>query len=378
MDTIRVLLSVASNQGWSLHQFDVKNAFLHGELKEEVYMEAPPGSSEHFKPRESCRLEKSLYGLKQSPRAWFRRFTLAMKRYGFKQSNSDHTLFLKKQKKSCDMFNHVDDMVITGNDEEEIKRLKEGLFTEFKMKDLGNLKYFLGIEVLRLPKGIFICQKKYLKGTAGHGVLFRSIGHLNIQMYTDADWARDKGNRRSTSGYFSLVVGNLVTWRSKKQKVVSLSSAEAEFRENPVQHDKTKHEEVDRHFIKEKLEAEIIELPYKPDGTVERYKARLVAKGHTQTYGIDFSETFSSVAKIDTIRVLLSVASNQGWALYQFDVKNAFLHGELKEEVYMEAPPGFSEHFKPGEACRLKKSLYGLKQSSRAWFGRFTQAIKRI
>nr|GFC35279.1 putative reverse transcriptase, RNA-dependent DNA polymerase [Tanacetum cinerariifolium] len=71
---------------------------------------------------------------------------------------------------------------------------------------------------------------RYRKGTAGHGVLFRSNGHLNIQMYTDANWAGDKGNRRSTSGYFSLVGGNLVTWRSKKQKVVSLSSAEAEFR----------------------------------------------------------------------------------------------------------------------------------------------------
>nr|GEV78015.1 uncharacterized mitochondrial protein AtMg00810-like [Tanacetum cinerariifolium] len=109
---------------------------------------------------------------------------------------------------------------------------------------------------------------RYLKGIAGHGVLFRSNRHLNIQMYTDVDWAGDKGNKRSTSGYFSLVGGNLVTWRSKKQKVVSLSSTEAEFRaaiqisENPVQHDRTKHVEVDRHFIKEKLEAGIIELPF--------------------------------------------------------------------------------------------------------------------
>nr|GEZ97054.1 putative ribonuclease H-like domain-containing protein [Tanacetum cinerariifolium] len=108
-------------------------------------------------------------------------------------------------------------------------------------------------------------------------------------------------------------------------------------------------------------------VKYKPDGTVKRYKARLVEKGHTQTYGIDYSETFSTVAKMVTIRVMLSVASNQGWSLHQFDVKNAFLRGELKE-VYMEAPHGFLEHFKPGEACRLKKSLYRLKQSPRAWF----------
>ncbi|KAL9992694.1 putative RNA-directed DNA polymerase [Helianthus debilis subsp. tardiflorus] len=144
---------------------------------------------------------------------------------------------------------------------------------------------------------------RYLKGTAGHGVLFKASGHLNVELYTDADWAGDKGKRRSMSGYFSLVGGNLVTWRSKKQKVVALSSAEAEFRgiaqglsevlwikklledidfsqraipskimcdntaaiqisENPVQHDRTKHVEVDRHFIKEKLEERIIELPY--------------------------------------------------------------------------------------------------------------------
>nr|GEZ21422.1 putative ribonuclease H-like domain-containing protein [Tanacetum cinerariifolium] len=118
-------------------------------------------------------------------------------------------------------------------------------------------------------------------------------------------------------------------------------------------------------------------VKYKPDGAVERYKARLVAKGHTQTYGIGYSETFSLVAKVDTIRVLLSVASNQRWPLHQFDVKNAFLHEELKKEVYMKALPGFSEHFKPGEACRLKKSLYRLKQSPRAWFGRFMLAMKR-
>lgn len=101
-----------------------------------------------------------------------------------------------------------------------------------------------------------------------------------------------------------------------------------------------------------------------------------MAKGYTQTFGVDYSETFSPVAKMDTVRVLLSIAANRDWPLYQFDVTNAFLHGELKKEIYMEAPPGFSAEFKTGEGCRLKKTLYGLKQSSRVWFGRFSDAMK--
>nr|GEW67900.1 putative ribonuclease H-like domain-containing protein [Tanacetum cinerariifolium] len=91
------------------------------------------------------------------------RFTLAMRKYGFKQCNSDHTLFLKRKGKlvTC-LIIYVDDMIITGNDKEEMTRLRTNLFKEFKMKDLGRLKYFLGIEVLRSKQGIFIFQKKYV------------------------------------------------------------------------------------------------------------------------------------------------------------------------------------------------------------------------
>ena len=97
MSTIRVLFSIAAMKNWPLHQFDVTNAFLHGELTKPIYMEAPPGFDGEFKGREVCKLKKMLYGLKQSPRAWFGRFTEVMKKYGYKQSNSDHTLFSSRE-----------------------------------------------------------------------------------------------------------------------------------------------------------------------------------------------------------------------------------------------------------------------------------------
>ncbi|RVW43274.1 Retrovirus-related Pol polyprotein from transposon RE1 [Vitis vinifera] len=121
----------------------------------------------------------------------------------------------------------------------------------------------------------------------------------------------------------------------------------------------------------------IYTVKYKADGSIERFKARLVAKGYTQTYGIDYTETFAPVAKINTVQVLLSSTANLDWPLQQFDVKNVFLHGELSEEVYMDLPPGCMVSEKQCQkVCKLKKLLYGLKQSPRAWFGRFTKSMR--
>ena len=100
------------------------------------------------------------------------------------------------------------------------------------------------------------------------------------------------------------------------------------------------------------------------------------SKGYTLTYGIDYQETFAPVAKINTICVLLSLAVNLNWPL-QLHVMNAFLNGELEEEVYMDLPPGFDSEWKNGKVYRLKKLLYGLKQSPRACFDRFTRAIQQ-
>lgn len=161
MVTVRTFLAVAAAKNWELHQMDVHNAFLHGELEEEVYMKLPPGFDSKSSSR-VYRLRKSLYVLRQAPRCWFAKLASSLKGYGFTQSYFDYSLFTYLQGDvRMNILIYVDDLIISRNDVNAIGKFKAYLSQCFHMKDLGQLKYFLGIEVTRNSNGLFLSQWEY-------------------------------------------------------------------------------------------------------------------------------------------------------------------------------------------------------------------------
>ncbi|KAM2276855.1 hypothetical protein ACFXTI_035234 [Malus domestica] len=160
--TIRILLSLAVQHDWFLNQLDISNAFLHGDLQEDVYMQQSPGFSDPTYPHHVCKLRKSLYGLKQAPRAWFDKLFAVLKSLGFHQSQSDASLFVLQDGVPVIVLVYVDDILVTGSHTAACQRFIQKLSSVFPVKDLGPLHYFLGLEVQRSADGLFLHQSKYI------------------------------------------------------------------------------------------------------------------------------------------------------------------------------------------------------------------------
>lgn len=393
LTTIRLVLKIVAAENLHLEQLDVKTAFLHGDLEEEIYMKQPEGFVEADKENMVCRLKKSLYGLKQAPRQWYRKFDSFMSSSGFTRCQADHCCYIKKFDNSfIILLLYVDDMLVAGSDMQEIQNLKLELSKHFAMKDLGAAKQILGMRIRRdvksgtlmlsqaeyiakvlarfnmenakpvsTPLGVhfrlskeqspkteeertqmakvpyasaigslmyaMVCTRpdiaqavgavsrymnnpgkthweavkwilRYLRGTTDKALCFQG-GDTTLTGYVDADLAGNIDVRKSTTGYVYTLGGTAVSWVSQLQKIVALSTTEAEYvavteaskemvwlqsfleelgkkqennilycdsqsaihlAKNPSFHARTKHIQLRYHFIRSLLEDGILKL----------------------------------------------------------------------------------------------------------------------
>ncbi|KAJ4719028.1 Retrovirus-related Pol polyprotein from transposon TNT 1-94 [Melia azedarach] len=248
MSSIRVVLGIAASLDLKIEQMDVKTAFLHGDLDKEIYMKQPEGFKIKGKEDYMCKLKKSLYGLKQEPRQWHKKFESVMGEQGYRKTSSDHCVFI--QKFSDDDFIilllYVDDMLIVKYQAVPYNRQREGrhgksslCFSGWKLDvcdgmhktdiahAVGVVSRFLsnpGREHWNAMKWIM----RYLRGTSNFKLTFGS-GKPLLVGYIDSDIAGDVDTRKSTTGYLMTLSGRAVAWQSRLQKYVALSTTEAEF-----------------------------------------------------------------------------------------------------------------------------------------------------
>ena len=316
-ESLRTVIALAVQNGLKLHQMDVTTAFLNGELEEEVYMRQPDGFVTEGQEHLVCKLKRSIYGLKQSPRFWNSALDCQLKAMGFAQTTSDPCLYVSTEGEMFVVAVYVEDIVLAGKSDRKMSEVKNALASRFDVKDMGELHYFLGVKIIQDGKvwigqpayAESILQKfsmenakpvstpvdtgtklvkateesdsvdqalyqsavgsllylligtkpdityavsnvanfcanpskqhwtavkrilRYLKGTTGLGLLslYSKDGSKDCVSYSDADWAGDIDDQKLTSGYLFQICVAAVSWRSKKQKCVALSTAEAEY-----------------------------------------------------------------------------------------------------------------------------------------------------
>ncbi|GJW25401.1 reverse transcriptase domain-containing protein [Tanacetum coccineum] len=305
LEAIRIFLANAASKNMSVYQMDVKTAFLNGKLKEEVYVSQPEGFVDPDRPHHIYRLKKALYGLKQAPRAWYDTLSKFLLAQGFSKGVVDPTLFIRKTgKHTLHVQIYVDDIIFASIDPKDCDRFSNEMSSKFQMSMMGQISFFLGLQISQNPRGIFINQYKHaneilkkfdlyksdpvdtpmveqtkldeeLSGIPVDQTQYRSmIGSLmyltarTINMglwypkdtdmaltaYADADHAGCQDTQRSTSRSSQFLGDKLVSWSSKKQTSMSISSTEAEYIAM------SKHIDIQHHFIREQVEKGVVEL----------------------------------------------------------------------------------------------------------------------
>ena len=163
LDIIRIILAIATQYGWIVFHLDVKNAFLHGELKEDIYVQQPTGFVKKEEEDKVYKLKKALYGLKQAPRTWYNKIEAYFVCNGFDKCLYEHTLFTKSNEggKILIVSLYVNDLIYTRNDWSMCDEFRRSMMSEFDMTDLGRMRYFLEVEIMQSSNGIFVCQRKY-------------------------------------------------------------------------------------------------------------------------------------------------------------------------------------------------------------------------
>ena len=422
MTSIRTLLALAAIDDAEIHQMDVKTAFLNGDLEEEIYMDQPKGFSSKSKEDMVCKLSKTIYGLKQSPRAWYKKIDQYFELIGLKKSHADPNIYvLRNATLYLIIALYVDDLIMVCNDLSFLLKTKVDLSKVFDMKDLGEIFYILGLQITRdrTHRMIHISQTKYiqsilkrygmedckslatpldansklskdmapltsedinsmasipyqsavgslvyamigtradiayavgvvsqymtnpgplhwtavkrifryLKGTMDHGLSYGGSPISQVVGYCDADYAGDIDTRKSTTGYTFLLYGGAISWNSKKQPTIALSTTEAEYMaathaakeaiwlqrffrdtgflqdvpmtiysdnqscislsKNPTFHARTKHVEIHHHFVRKKIEEDKIDLVF--CGTQDMV-ADVLTKGLTREKHSRFKE----------------------------------------------------------------------------------------
>ena len=406
-ESFRSLVAVAVQKGLKLRQLDITAVFLNGKLDEEIFMKQPEGFVEKGKEHLVCKLKQSLYGLKQSPRCWNTTLDTHLKDMGFIQSPHDPCIYTATKGESCLIGVYVDDFVVAAETSRRIDQVKQSLSKRFDVKDLGDLNYFLGVQVvqdrekgtcwigqptftkntlkkynmeeakpIKTPVNVsskllkasedseffdqtlyqsavgsllylstrtrpdiafavnnvarFCSQPtkthwtavkrifRYLRGTTHLGLLYSKGDEDTLIGFSDSDWGGDSNDYKSTSGYIFQIGGTAVSWKSKKQSCVALSTAEAEYMalastaqeaiwlrelnsvlknepaqpvtvfednqaaicmsKNPQYHGKSKHINIKFHFIREQVANKMIQLEYCP---TEDMLADLLTKGIT-------------------------------------------------------------------------------------------------